>query len=524
MSNSLPEYQQGSFDDAKETDNKQDKSEQSLTEVVRKQVAEAVEESKQRFYAVWEAASDAMALSAPNGNVIVANSAYVRLFGYALDEIIGKPFALIFPPEERQLAQEQYQIFFQQEEIVPAFETPVVRADGTLRVVEARYSFLSRDGKRTAMLSIIRDITERKQVEDVLKEAEELFRLLLQSTDQGIYGIDTQGNCTFINYAGAQMLGHTSEDVIGQNMHILIHHSHADGSPYPEALCPIYLAYQNQQGTRNADEVFWRKDGSSFPVEYSSYPIISDSQSKGAVIAFFDITERKEIEQGKDDFISIVSHELKTPVTSIKGFTQILQRRFKKRGDEESLHFLDRMDVQLNKLAKLISDLLELPKLQTATLAYQKEHFNLTELVQEMIEDVQATSSTHQILFEGNEQLQVTGDRDRIGQVLINLLTNAMKYSYQANKVIVRLSVVEDHALLSVEDFGIGITPAEQQKIFERFYQTADAQGKTYAGLGIGLYISREIIKRHAGRIWVESSKGKGSTFYVKFPLFEGKI
>ncbi len=391
MFNSLPEFQHTSFSGTQKTNTEQDKSEQAPIEAERQQAAAALAESEQRFHAVWEAASDAMALSTPDGIVIDVNSAYLRLYGYALDEVMNKPFALIFPPEQRLSAQEQYHLLFEQEAIIPTFETPVKRADGTVRVVEARYSFLMHDGKRTAMLSIIRDITERK-----------------------------------------------------------------------------------------------------------------------------------EIEQRKDDFISIASHELKTPVTSIIGFTQILQKRFAKQGDVKSLRFLDRMDIQLNKLTKLISDLLEIPKMQTATLVYQKERFNLAELVQEMIENVQAAISSHQILFEAKEQIEVLGDRDRIGQVLINLLTNAIKYSYQANTVIVRLSAALDHALLSVQDFGIGIAPLEQSKIFERFYQADDLQGKTFPGLGIGLYISYEIIQRHGGRIWVESSKGKGSTFYVKLPNHAG--
>lgn len=232
-----------------------------------------------------------------------------------------------------------------------------------------------------------------------------------------------------------------------------------------------------------------------------------------------DITERMHAERRKDEFISMASHELKTPVTSLKGFANVLQRRLIKQGDEQGQQYLSRMDTQLNKLAKLINDLLDISKMQAGKLAYEVEQVDLDALVQETVENVQATTSTHQIFIEGKTEGHMLGDKDRVGQVFINLLTNAIKYSPQAEKVIVRLSREQEQAIVSVQDFGIGISTANYQKIFERFYQVTDPEEKTYPGLGLGLYISSEIIERHHGRIWVESSKGQGSIFSVALPL-----
>ncbi|HVB22010.1 MAG TPA: histidine kinase dimerization/phospho-acceptor domain-containing protein [Ktedonobacteraceae bacterium] len=153
-----------------------------------------------------------------------------------------------------------------------------------------------------------------------------------------------------------------------------------------------------------------------------------------------DITERKEAERRKDDFISIASHELKTPVTSLKGFTQVLQCRLKKQADEESMRFLGIMDTQLNKLTKLINDLLDVSKMRQGKLDYQAELFDFDELVREIVENLQAATSTYQLLIESTTSVHVYADRDRIGQVLLNLLTNAIKYSPEANKVIVYVS------------------------------------------------------------------------------------
>ena len=159
--------------------------------------------------------------------------------------------------------------------------------------------------------------------------------------------------------------------------------------------------------------------------------------------------------------------------------------------------------------------------MQTGQLTYNEECFDLGELVRETVHNLQAATQSHKILIEGEVHVQVSGDRDRIGQVLINLLTNAIKYSPQANKVMVSISKNASQAVVRVQDFGIGIAEAHQQRIFERFYQVGDPVERTFPGLGIGLYIAGEIVKRHKGRIWVESKKGKGSIFIFTLPLHD---
>jgi signal transduction histidine kinase len=217
----------------------------------------------------------------------------------------------------------------------------------------------------------------------------------------------------------------------------------------------------------------------------------------------------------------MASHELKTPVTSLKGFTNVLQRRLAKQGDTQGLHYLTRMDAQLNKLTALISDLLDISRMQSGKLALRTEPLDLDALINETVETMQATTVTHRLLIEGRTGARVLGDPDRLAQVFINLLTNAIKYSPGADKVIVRLLRENEleQAIVSVQDFGLGIDESHHEKIFERFYQVNDPEGKTYPGLGIGLYISHEIILRHQGRMWVQSHKGEGATFFVALPL-----
>lgn len=218
----------------------------------------------------------------------------------------------------------------------------------------------------------------------------------------------------------------------------------------------------------------------------------------------------------REAFISIASHELKTPITSLKVYTQVLRQQAEKQGDENLSHYLFKMDQQVEKLNKLIKDLLDASRMQLGKLSFRKSYFDLDELVKEVVGAIQLTTN-HIIIIKGKIG-KVYGDKDRIGQVIINLLINAIKYSPEANKVIVNLMNQDDKAVVNIKDYGVGIDKENQQKIFERFYQVNGASNGINSGLGIGLYISTEIVKRHGGNIWVESAKGKGSTFSFAIP------
>lgn len=242
-------------------------------------------------------------------------------------------------------------------------------------------------------------------------------------------------------------------------------------------------------------------------------------QAREQLMAY--ISEYREVEQRKDEFMSVVSHELKTPVTTIKGFTQLLQRRLQHSNDSDAQLFLSRIDSQLNRLIRLINDLLEISRIQTGRLKYHIETFDLCEVVESIVEQIQATTTTHQLSIENASQVSapVSGDRERLGHVFTNLLLNAIKYSPHVEKVLISITTDGPEVIVSVQDFGIGIAEDDLEKIFERFYQVSYPQERPFAGLGIGLYLSREIIERHNGRIWAESQKAHGATFHVALPL-----
>jgi PAS domain S-box-containing protein len=221
----------------------------------------------------------------------------------------------------------------------------------------------------------------------------------------------------------------------------------------------------------------------------------------------------------RDDFISVASHELKTPVTSVKIFTQVMQKYARMNGDEKAVQNLDKMDKQINKLTDLIYNLLDISKIQTGRLEYAMRDFSIDNMLEEVTETMQHMSSKHQLELKGKADCMVHGDGDRISQVVSNLISNAIKYSPTADKVNIKVSADKKEVHVAVEDFGIGMSKEHFKKVFDRFYRVSGTTDKTFPGLGIGLYISHEIINRHSGKLWVESKAGKGSTFHFTLPI-----
>ncbi|MFA0963946.1 PAS domain-containing protein [Roseivirga sp. BDSF3-8] len=244
-----------------------------------------------------------------------------------------------------------------------------------------------------------------------------------------------------------------------------------------------------------------------------------DGTYYGYVWFFQDITEQEDLARQKDDFIAIASHELKTPVTSIKAYTQILRAMFRDTGDEVSDAMFVKVDQYINKLTDLVTEMLDVTKIEQGQLRFRMETFDLNALVTEIVEDLRRTTEQHTLELVIKGGLALCGDQDRIGQVIVNFLTNAIKYAPESDRIIVRTELKGENVIFSVQDFGTGLSEEDRQKVFDRFYRASNKSHQAKPGMGLGLFICAGIIERHGGQIWVDSVEGEGSTFYFSVPV-----
>ena len=386
-----------------------------------------------------------------------------------------------------------------------------------------------------------------------LEEQREYIQLLLDSTSEAIFGVDVDGLCTFVNPACVRMLGYAHEgELIGRNMHELMHHTRPDGTPYPKEQCRVRLASLMRQDTHVDDELHWRADGSGFPVEYWSHPMIRDGQHVGTVVTFIDITGRKQTEQAlrqlnedlerrvrertvelqsakddaeranhaKSEFLSRMSHELRTPLNAILGFGQLLEMTGVK--PTQTVQVREILNAG-HHLLTLIDEVLDLARVESGHLAISPEPVALLPLLHDCLTLVRPQADARGIgLLDPAPgcAVHVRADRTRLKQVLLNLLSNAVKYNRPGGTVSLACLALSDAERLRirVNDTGAGLTPEQVKRLFVPF-ERLDAEAKQIQGTGIGLALSRRLVELMDGRIGVESQPGVGSTFWVELPI-----
>jgi len=387
--------------------------------------------------------------------------------------------------------------------------------DGKI-IERSGYSVIGEDGTYYAWSWTFRDITKQKNYENKIIESEQRFRTLAQTLPQLVWMTDENGA---YEYASNQWMDYSGLDPnAADTWEKLVHPQDM------ESLMQIWTNSLLTGKTYHAEARLKNKAGA-----YRWHLVQGEAikNEKGCIYkwigAFTDIENLKEEQKQKDDFLSMASHELRTPLTTIKAYSQIIERILEEKGDVQTLGMVKKMSKQVGRLTTLIADLLDVTKMQKGGLIRNESVFNLNHLVAEVIDDMQKTIGTHQIIDKLDTDINISGDKDKLGQVLNNLLSNAAKYSPNADKIIVNTQVMKDGIQLSVQDFGIGISTAVQKRVFEQFYRVTGDNQSTFQGMGIGLYICAEIIKRECGKIWVESVAGEGSVFYVWLPVGDKK-
>jgi PAS domain S-box-containing protein len=383
------------------------------------------------------------------------------------------------------------------------------------------------------------EVEERRRAEQELRQSSELVRLLLDSAPEAIYGLDARGDCTFCNFACLHLLGYREQaDLLGKNIHGLVHHTKVDGTPYPAEECRIYEAFRAGSETHVDDEVLWRRDRSSFPAEYWSRPLHRGEELIGSVVTFVDVTERRKAEQvlrdakeaaeaanqAKSTFLATMSHEIRTPMNGILGMTELVLDTDLTAEQRDSLGLVR---LSAESLLTVINDILDFSKIEAGKLEIESIPFDLRESLGETMKAMGFRAHTKglELIYEVQPDVPeaVLGDPGRIRQIVVNLVGNSIKFTDRGEIV---LSVTQEEeaaeAVLlhfAVKDTGVGIPADKQQRIFEAFSQADGSMARKYGGTGLGLAICTKLSEAMGGRVWVESQPGEGSTFHFTVRL-----
>jgi PAS domain S-box-containing protein len=348
-----------------------------------------------------------------------------------------------------------------------------------------------------------------QRTNESLAESEARFHFLLNAIPQQVWTAGPDGALNYVNKVVSNDFGKSQDEIVGHGWQAFIH-----ADDLQQCLDKWLAALQNGKEYLVEFRLLFA-DGNYHWHLARAIPLIEDDQITMWLGTNTNIELQKRNELKKDEFLSIASHELKTPLTSIKAFNQLLQRA---PNAEKMREFAGKSAAHVIRLEKLISDLLDVTRLNAGKMTYDMQDFDFRDMLLESIESVQTIAPNHQLLMKCDAAMPFTGDRFRLEQVAINFLTNAVKYSPLGEKVIINCQVQNAHLIVSIQDFGIGIARENLDKLFDRYYRV-DNTAMRFDGLGLGLYISSEIIKRHQGSFWIESEPGKGSTFYFRLPL-----
>jgi PAS domain S-box-containing protein len=375
--------------------------------------------------------------------------------------------------------------------------------------------------------------------------------LILNAVGEGVYGLDLEGRVTFVNPAAAKMIGWDIHDLIGQSMHSVLHHSKPDGRLYPIHDCPIYQAFRDGRIHRANTEVFWRKDGSSFPVEYISTPMQDRHGAViGTVVTFQDITQRKwaetllqrtneelelkvrdrtaelqqaneqlqELSELKSRFVSMVCHEFRNPLNNILLSASSLDRYDAQLSPAQRRDYIQGVKTDVERMTQMIDDILVIGKIEAQKLMIQPTPIELVQFCHGLVAEMQIASDRQPLsVTSRHRHLMAELDEKLLRSILTNILSNSIRYSRDRNPIDLRLSKRNSQVVFQISDRGIGIPPEDLPHLFEPFHRGKNVSN--LPGTGLGLNIVKRFVDLHNGKIKVDSKLNIGTTFTLTLPL-----
>ncbi|MBS1140220.1 MAG: sensory box protein [Proteobacteria bacterium] len=519
--------------------------------IARDSAQQNLAESKRNLQSIIETEPECVKVLGPGGVLLQMNRAGLAMIeADAPEQVIGKDVLGIISPQYRSAFMDLTRKVFEGESGSLEFE--IVGLKGGHRWLDTHaVPMLENDGRIKALLGVTRDVTARKQAEAELeryqKQLEELVAErtaalmetearashILQSSADGLYGVDTKGAITFINPAACRMLGYTEEQVIGSNGHHLFHHSKPDGSPYPIEECPSHSALRLGETVRVDNEVYWHADGHPVPVMYAIHPMLQDGKTVGAVISFVNVSEQRAAAQARErallaaenlakvrsEFLANMSHEIRTPLNGVLGYADIGYRHYQ--NSEKARDAFAKIKVSGQRLLGVINDVLDFSKIEAGKLNIEQIPVDLSEVIDHSVELVRQKAEAKQLSLEVRLAKDLPrsfmGDPLRLGQVLLNLLSNAVKFT-ERGEVSIEASLEKDKLRFAVVDTGIGMTSAQVDQLFNPFQQADASSTRRFGGTGLGLAISKRIVDLMHGSITISSQQDKGTTVEFLLP------
>jgi PAS domain S-box-containing protein len=367
----------------------------------------------------------------------------------------------------------------------------------------------------------VRAREEAEQLAHVAAEQAAQLHATLAAMTDGVWICDRSGMIVSVNDAGLHMFGLERSDVVDQPVSVLA--DLLEVGRGERRRLGLRLALQGETIHAECD-VCPHSTNADLTVDIRTTPIRDEMGSViGAVAVIRDITESKVMERLKEDFLSVAAHELKTPITALKGYTQLALKRTPSSEAQSTHRALRTIDQQADRITKLVQKLLDVSRIQSGHLELQLAQFDLQELIMSVAERARLVAPSHIIDVEPHVPLMVRADHERLEQVIFNLVDNAIKYSPKGEKIQMSADIVGDEVWVSVHDWGVGIPDDKLPHIFERWYQAHLGTHGDYGGMGLGLYISKEIVEQHNGRMWAVSSEAEGTVIGFVLPLDPGQ-
>jgi PAS domain S-box-containing protein len=492
----------------------------------RKQAEEALRESEEKYRTILENIEDGYYEVDLAGNFTLLNDSMCRIWGYPKEELMGMNNRQYTDKENARRLFQAFNKAYKTGEPGRVFDYEIIRKDGTKRYVETSFSLIKdSSGKPIGVRGIIRDVTERKQAEEALRESEEKYRTILENIDDGYYEVDLAGKFTFFNDSMCRIYGYPREEFMG-----ISYRQYTDQETAKEVFKAYNRVYRTGEPGRGFDHEIIRKDGTKGYIE-ASISLLKDSSSKpiGFRGIIRDVTERKRAEEAlrekteelaqsnKDleQFAYVASHDLQEPLRMVTSYVQLLARRYKGKLDSDADEFIKFATDGAVRMQKLINDLLTYSRVSTQ--GKELEPTDCETVFNQSLNNLKVAIDENGALVTHDSLPTVMADNPQLVELFQNLIGNAIKFrGAEPPRVHVSASRNGNGWTFSVRDNGIGIAPEYAKRIFVIFQRFHSRE--KYAGTGIGLAICQKIVEQHRGRIWVESEVGKGATFYFTLP------